>query len=197
MKKCKIALLLFLFASMCYCCTIPSHWPNKTEKYFDYRGLSYSELCLQRKTNRVIRKAMIKSDTLYIYGIAFNNWKILWYHTDKHIRSCFISPNKIQWKKPIEAANFSVDSSNISKYFETTLNSSIPCFVEVLDGESIYLIMNGQKKNCSVQTDCLFSTEFPTGSFPYKLKYDLYNVLSNLSFPYFEQGSWVLDPAIP
>lgn len=178
MKKVKM-LVLLLFAIMCCSCSTSSRLSNNVRKVFDYKNLSFKDRCLQHKTNRAIRKAMMKSDTIYIYGVAFNNWKVLWYHREKYINSCMIFPNKIRWQKPIEADNFSVDSASIRKYFEITFYRDIECFEDALDGESVFMIINGKKSGCSVNTECLFSNEFPVGSFPRKLQYDLSKVLFN------------------
>ena len=122
---------------------------------------------------------MKESDTLFVYFVAFNNWEMLWFHKDSLIYSCVIYPTKIQWRKPIEADNFSVDSASIRKYFEKTFYRDIECFEDALDGESVFMIINGKKSGCSVNTECLFSKEFPVGSFPRKLQYDLSKVLFN------------------
>ncbi len=177
MKNNKIILHLCLLSMICLGCSVSNQTTSKNIKFYKYKGLGYAGQCLQRNTNRAIRKAMLESDTLYAYGVTFNNWIILWYHSNKHIHSCVIYPHKIRWQEPVQADNLRVDSVSFNLYTGPVFYRDLPCFVDCMDGEFIDLIVNGHKRNCSIQTECLFSHEFPIGSFPYKMQYDLSKIL--------------------
>lgn len=179
MRKTKMILMLVLFSTMCCNCSTSSHLPKKVRKVFDYKNLNFTDRCMQHNTNRAIRKSIKRSDTLYLYSVAFSNREILWFHSDNYIYSCVIYPHKIHWRKPVEANNYSVDSISFHHYTETIFHRVLPCFEDALDGEAVYVIVRGEKRSCSVNTACLFSQDFPVGSFPFKLQYDLSKVLSN------------------
>lgn len=150
--------------------------PRSFYKAFNNKDLTMQERHLQNKTNRAIRKALQESDTLYLYGVTFNEWEVLWYLNRDSIHSCIIYPNRIKWQNPVKANNIVVDSVSINKTFLTVFYKDILCFEDELDGEYVYLITDKDVLFTSVNLHCLFSHEYPIGSFAYKLQYDLSRV---------------------
>ena len=177
MTKAKLLLLLNLAVSMFCACSTSSKVQNKTKQPFNYRSVSFQERCLQNRTNHAIRKAKTQSDTIYVYGVTFNNRWALWYHKDNLIHSCIIYPNRIKWQKPIEAENFSVDTASINKCFEISFYKDVQCFENTLDGEFVYMIVDSVARDSSVDSECLFTHDYLIGSFQHKLQYDLSKVL--------------------
>ena len=47
-----------------------------------------SQLCLQKKTNKLIKELHEEADTVYLYSSAFNNFNLMWYHKNNFIY-CF------------------------------------------------------------------------------------------------------------
>ena len=135
-----------------------------------------SELCLQTRTDRIIKKSYRNADTVYLYSVAFNNFNSIWYHKDDFIHSFWIKPHKTIRYKPIEAKNITVND-NIDKYFESPLYKNIQCFEGVLDGAWIQLYVKGKDSiMSSINMQCLFNIKFEINSFPYKLQYDFYKI---------------------
>lgn len=144
-----------------------------------------SQLCLQKRTNRLIEKSYTSSNTIYQYSVAFNNFNLVWYHKGDFIHSFRVTPYKIKKYKPIEAKNIIVNNDSIEKYFDNSLDKDVPCFWNMLDGEGIKLCVKGQKMlRSSIDTQCLFNTKFEPNSFPYKLQYDFSKILNPKYFDF-------------
>lgn len=173
MMKHKIILASCCVALMFIGCSQPNHLHNT----FTYKNLDIQEHCLQNKLNRAIRKALQESDTIYVYGITFNSWELLWYHKGAVIHSCLIYPNRVKWQNPIEAKNINVDSVSINKTFVSSFYTDVPCFEDDLDGEFVYIIFDKEVLFSSINLECLFTHDFPSESIAYKLKYDLSKLL--------------------
>lgn len=177
MKKNRFLLSLSLATILFCACSTSSKVQDTTKQPFNYRSVCFQERCLQNRANHAIRKAKTQSDTIYVYGLTFNNWWALWYHKDNLIHSCIIYPNRIRWQKPIEAENFSVDTASVNKCFEISLYKDVQCFENTLDGEFVCMIVDSVARDSSVDSECLFSHDFLIGSLQYKLQYDLSKVL--------------------
>jgi hypothetical protein len=87
-----------------------------------------SQLCLQKRTDRLIEKSYKNTDTIYLYSVAFNDFNLVWYHKGDFIYSFWIKPYKIKQYKPIEAKNIIVNNDNINKYFDTSFDKDIQSF---------------------------------------------------------------------
>ena len=46
-----------------------------------------SQLCLQKKTNKLIKELHEEADTVYLYSSAFNNFNLMWYHKNNFINN--------------------------------------------------------------------------------------------------------------
>lgn len=141
-----------------------------------------TQLCLQKRTNRLIGKSHKNVDTVYLYSVAFNNFNLVWYHKDNFIHSFLVRPYRTKQYKSIEARNITISNDSINKYFERSLYKGIECFENVLDGAWIVLYVK-EKNNVmssSIDTQCLFSNKYSVNSFPYKLQYDFSIVLKQL-----------------
>ncbi len=132
-----------------------------------------SQLCSQKRTDRLIEKLQKNADTIYLYSVAFNDFSLVWYHKDNFLHSFWVKPHKTKSQKPIEAKNIIVNNDSINKYFNNSLEKDIQCFQYTLDGEWIKLyIKNKEPLFSSIDTDCLFRNKYPVNSFSYKLQYD-------------------------
>src|SRR5574344_966310 len=132
-----------------------------------------SQLSLQKRTDKLIKKSYINSDTIYLYSVAFNDFNFIWYHKGDFIHSFEVKPHSTKQYKPIQAENIAVGNDSINKYFNSFLFNNIQCFDRVLDGAWIKLyIKNKEPLFSSIDTECLFNTKFEPNSFPYKLQYD-------------------------
>ncbi len=169
MKKSELVFVICGIILMFWSCSTPKH----QYKAFNFKNLDKQDRRLQNMSNWAIRKALKESDTLYLYGVTFNEWRVLWYHTDAVIHSCIIYPNRIKWQNPIEAKNITVDSVSINKTFVSSFYKNVPCFEDDLDGEFVYMILDKEVLFSSINLECLFAHDFPSGSITYKLKYDL------------------------
>lgn len=173
MKKRELLLVIICIAIMFGSCSTSRH----QHKAFNFKNLDMQERRLQSKSNWAIRKASKESDTLYLYGVTFNDWEILWYHKNEFIHSCIIYPNRIKWQNPVVANNIIVNSDSIKKTFVTSMFKDVLCFETVLDGEFVCMVVDEEVLFSSIKLQCLFAHEFPAGSFAYKLQYDLSKVL--------------------
>ena len=139
-----------------------------------------SQLCLRKKTDRLIEKSYKNSDTIYLYSVAFNDFNLVWYHKGSFIYSFFVKPYKIKQYKPVEAKNIIVSNDSINKYFVSSINEDIQCFEQVLDGAWVSLYIKNKKPLfSSIDTYCLFHNKYPVNSFPYKLQYDFSKMRKN------------------
>lgn len=177
MKTFKIKLLTYIIAISLSGCSVSNSVPKGTVKTFDYQSDNYKELCLNYRTRQAVNKARKQSDTIYVYSVAFNYYRVLWYHKENQIYSCSIYPGKIKWKKSIIADNNYVDSTSFNNCFDNSLDKNVQCFETTLDGESIDMIVGSTTRFSSFDSDCIFAQTFPKGSFQYKLKYDLTTIL--------------------
>jgi hypothetical protein len=136
-----------------------------------------SQLCLQKRTDRLIEQYQKKTDTIYLYSVAFNDFNVVWYHKDNFIHGFRIKPHSTEQYKPIETQKVILDKDSINKYFDNFLFKDIRCFESVLDGAWIKLyIKNKEPLFSSIDTECLFNTKFKPNSFPYKLQYDFFKL---------------------
>jgi hypothetical protein len=141
-----------------------------------FLGCSY-QLCLQKRTERLIDKSHKETDTVYLYSVAFNNYNLVWYHKDNFIHSFKVKPHNTEQYKPIEAKNIALNNDTINKYFDNFLFKNIQCFESVLDGAWIKLyIKNKEPLFSNIDAECLFNTKFKSNSFPYKLQYDFFKL---------------------
>jgi hypothetical protein len=147
-----------------------------------------SQLCLQKRTDRLIEKSQKKTDTVYLYSVAFNDFNLVWYHKDNFIHGFRVKPHSTERYKPIEAKNIVLGNDSINKYFDNFLFKNIQCFESVLDGAWIKLyIKNKEPLLSSIDTECLFNTKFKPNSFPYKLQYDFFKLgISPIGFNFEE-----------
>lgn len=144
-----------------------------------------SQLCLQKRTDRLIEKSYKNSDAVYLYSVAFNDFNLVWYHKGDFIHSFWVKPYKIKKYKPIEAKNIIVNNDSIEKYFDNSLDKDVQCFWNMLDGESVKLYIKGEKMlRSSIDTQCLFNTKFESNSFPYKLQYDFSKIRKSKDFDF-------------
>ena len=133
-----------------------------------------SQLCLQKKTNKLIKELHEEADTVYLYSSAFNNFNLMWNHKNNFIYCFEVKPYRTKKNKPIEAKNISINKDSVNKYFNNFILKDIPCFESVLDGAWIkLLIKNRESLFSNIDTDCLFRNKYSVNSFPYKLRYDL------------------------
>lgn len=157
MKKTLIKTLCLFIALFCFSCS--------------------PQLCLQKKTNRLIEKSYINSDTICQYSVAFNDFNLIWYYKDDFIHGFLVTPYKIKKYKPIEAKNIIINDDSLGKYFDNSLDKDIQCFWNTLDGEGIKLYVKGEKiLRTNIDTGCLFNNKFKLNSFPYKLQYDFFKL---------------------
>lgn len=132
-----------------------------------------SQLCLQKRTNRLIKKLHEETDTVYLFSVAFNDFNLVWYHKNNFIHSLGVKPHNTKKNKPVEAKNITITNDSINKYFNNFLLKDIPCFESMLDGAWIkLLIKNREPLFSNIDTDCLFRNKYSINSFPYKLQYD-------------------------
>ena len=144
-----------------------------------------SQLCLQKRTNRLIEKSHKNVDIVYLYSVAFNDFNLVWYHKDDFIHSFWVKPYKTKKYKPIEAKNIIVNNDSINKYFDNSLDKDIKCFEQTLDGAWVKLYAKGKKSiMSSIDLQCLFSTKFEKDSFPYKLQYDFSKIHKPIDFDF-------------
>ena len=136
-----------------------------------------SQSFLQKRTDRPIKKSHKKTDTVYLYSVAFNNFNFIWYHKGDYLYGFYVKPHKTKKYEPVEAKNIIMSKESIDKYFDTSLYKDVECFVHMLDGEGIDLYVKGESRMfSSIDTDCLFNTKFEPNSFPYKLQYDFFKL---------------------
>ncbi|MDR0368935.1 MAG: hypothetical protein LBH82_07355 [Bacteroidales bacterium] len=156
--KNKISIILSIFVSLlCFSCS--------------------SQLCLQKRTDKLIKKSQKRTDTVYLYSVAFNNFNFIWYHKGDYLYGFYVKPYKTISYNPVEAKNIVVSKESIDKYFDTSIYKDIQCFENVLDGAWVKLYLkNKEPLFSSVDTDCLFNTKFESNSFPYKLQYDFFKL---------------------
>jgi len=144
-----------------------------------------SQLCLQKRTDRLIKKSYKNADIIYSYSVAFNDFNLVWYNKGDFIHSFYVKPHKTKRYKPIEAKNIIVDNDSINKYFDISLDKYVKCFEPMLDGEGIDLYIKGKGSIYgSIDTECLFKTKFEPNSFPYKLQYDFSKIHRYIDFDF-------------
>lgn len=145
-----------------------------------------SELCLQKRTNKLIEISHKNADTIYLYSAAFNNFNLVWYHKDNFIYSFWVKPHKTERYKPIEAKNITINNDSLIKYFDTSINKDIECFDHTLDGEWIKLYITGEKGilRSSIDMQCLFNEKYSKNTFPYKLQYDFSKIRKSKDFDF-------------
>jgi len=131
-----------------------------------------SQLCLQKRTNRLIVNSHKETDTVYLYSAAFNDFNLVWYYKDNFIYSFWVKPHSTKKHNPIELKNITVNNDSINKYFNNFLFKDIQCFESMLDGTWIKIyIENKEPLFSSLDIDCLFRNKYPINSFPYQLQY--------------------------
>lgn len=134
------------------------------------------QLCLQKRTSRLVDKLLLSNDSIYVYSVAFNNYNLLWFHHVNSIQAYMIKPYHAKKYPSIPAEKFTLHSDGVD-YFDRSLDKDVECFLHMLDGEGIKLYLKeGVVLHSSVDTQCLFSKKFMRGSFPYQLQYDLFKL---------------------
>lgn len=134
------------------------------------------QLCLQKRTNRLVDKLLLSNDSIYAYLVAFYNYNLIWFHSGNSIQAYMIKPYHIKKYKSIPAERFILYSDSVD-YFDRSLDKDVECFWHLLDGESIKLYLKGGVVlHSSIDTHCLFNKKFIRGSFPYQLQYDLFKL---------------------
>ena len=134
------------------------------------------QLCLQKRTNRLVDELLLSNDSIYAYSVAFYNYNLLWFHSGNSIQAYMIKPYHIKKYKSIPAERFIPYSDSVD-YFDRSLDKDVECFLHQLDGESIKLYLKGGVVlHSSIDTHCLFNKKFIRGSFPYQLQYDLFKL---------------------
>ena len=134
------------------------------------------QLYLQKRTNRLVDKLLMESDSIYVYSIAFHNYNLIWFHNGNSIQAYRIKPYHTQKYKSIPDENVIRYADSVD-YFDRSLDKDVACFRHMLDGESIELhLKDGVILDSSVDTQCLFNKKFIRGSFPYQLQYDLFKL---------------------
>lgn len=128
----------------------------------------------RKHTARIIERYQKESDTVFLYSLAFTDYKIMWFHKDNYIYGFKIKPYSVKRYKPVEAEKITLDNEGADKYFVNPLNKkeTIQCFESVMDGELLGLYIKGKNPmHCSINTNCLFDNRFNPNSFPYLLQY--------------------------
>lgn len=175
MKKSELVLLICGITMMFWSCSTPRY----QYKAFNFKNLDKQDRRLQNMSNRAIRKALKESDTVYLYGVTFSDWEVLWYHKNEFIHSCIIYPKRIKWQNPVMANNIIVNRDSIKKTFTASLFKDVLCFEDDLDGEFLYMFVDEDVLFSCINLQCLLTHEFSAGSFAYKLQYDLSKVFMN------------------
>jgi hypothetical protein len=168
-----LAVLFMVFS----CCSLNRQTHIEQKAKFSYHTCCGQDFFLQNKTNRAIAKAKNEADTIFIYGVAFNNWRVLWYYKSNNIHSCWISPYKITWNPVVKTEIQNLDSVSVTQCFNDGYQKDILCFEDELDGETIYMIVKETHYSTSINSDCLFTHKFPVNSFPYRLQNDLARIV--------------------
>lgn len=165
-----ITIMLFLSALLCSC---------------------NPQLCLQRRTDRTIKRFHNQVDTVYVYSIAFHNHKIAWFHKGNLLHLFRINPHSTKHYKPIESKNIAFDGRDLDKYFEDSIFKDVKCFELTLDGEWVEIFIKNQKPlESSIDLNCLYRTKYKPNSLPYKLQYDFYKIRIlpiNFDFDFWEK----------
>ena len=134
------------------------------------------QLCLQKRTSRLVDQLLLSNDSIYVYSIAFNNYNLLWFHHGNSIQAYMIKPYHAKKYPSIPAEKFTFHSDSVD-YFDRSLDKDVECFWHMLDGEGIRLYLKeGVVLYSSVDTQCLFNKKYIRGSFPYQLQYDLFKL---------------------
>lgn len=130
------------------------------------------QLCLQKRTNRLILNFYKETDTVYLYSVAFNDFNLIWYYKDDFIYSFLVKPHNTKKHNHIESKNINVNNDSINKYFNNFLFKDIQCFESSLDGEWIKIyIKNKEPLFSSLDINCLFRNKYSINTFPYQLQY--------------------------
>ncbi len=134
------------------------------------------QLCLQKRTNRLVDELLLSNDSIYVYSIAFYDYNLLWFHQGNSIQAYMIKPYHAKKYRSIPAESFILYSDSVD-YFDRSLDKDVECFRHLLDGESIELYLKGGViLDSSIDTQCLFNKKFIRGSLPYQLQYDLFKL---------------------
>ena len=134
------------------------------------------QLCLQKRTSRLVDQLLLSNDSIYVYSIAFNNYNLLWFHHGNSIQAYMIKPYHAKKYPSIPAERF-ISYSDSVDYFDRSLDKDVECFWHMLDGEGIKLYLKeGVVLYSSLDTQCLFNKKYIRGSFPYQLQYDLFKL---------------------
>lgn len=135
------------------------------------------QACLQRRTDRIIKRSYNQVDTVFVYSIAFHNYKVAWFHKGNLLHLFRIKPHSTKHYKPIEAKNITFNSKDLDKYFEDSIFKDVKCFELTLDGEWVEIFIKNQKSfESSIDISCLYRTKYKPNSLPYKLQYDFYKI---------------------
>lgn len=134
------------------------------------------QLCLQKRTNRLVDELLLSNDSIYVYSVAFYDYNLLWFHQGNSIQAYMIKPYHAKKYRSIPAESFILYSDSVD-YFDRSLDKEVECFRHLLDGESIKLhLKGGVILHSSIDTQCLFNKKFIRGSLPYQLQYDLFKL---------------------
>ena len=71
------------------------------------------QACLQRRTDRIIKRSYNQVDTVFVYSIAFHNYKVAWFHKGNLLHLFRIKPHSTKHYKPIEAKNITFNRNTI------------------------------------------------------------------------------------
>ena len=122
------------------------------------------QLCLQKRTSRLVDQLLLSNDSIYVYSVAFNNYNLLWFHHGNSIQAYMIKPYHAKKYPLVPAEKFTLHSDSVD-YFDRSLDKDVECFWHMLDGESIELYLKGGVVlDSSVDTQCLFNKIYHLGS---------------------------------
>lgn len=150
-----------------------------------------TQRCLQKRSDRLVERLLNKVDTVYSYGIAFNDFNLIWYQKDSYLYSFFVKPYKAKEAKPVKIKDIDISKEEMDKYFKRdNPNYDLLCFpFYLLDGgETIIIYIKDKDKINSLwrhlDSDCLFSTKFETNTSPYRLQYVFSKIWRPMDFDF-------------
>ncbi|MFI3297807.1 MAG: hypothetical protein R3Y59_09330 [bacterium] len=154
----------------------------------------YNPKCRYRPHGETLIKQLLnKSDTVYVYGWEMSAFprsprvSYIWYHKNNHIHLYLLQSGRAKKYREIPAINYTIEDT-IAKYEYGITRGWPKKFGECVDGTytdtylSVY-IKNEKKLIRVVNNYLLQEEECKTGTFKYKLQYDLQKVTECLK-PY-------------
>ncbi len=91
------------------------------------------QLCLQKRTSRLVDQLLLSNDSIYVYSVAFNNYNLLWFHHGNSIQAYMIKPFHAKKYPSITAEKFTLHSDGVD-YFDRSLDKDVECFWHMQGG---------------------------------------------------------------